>query len=123
MIVTAVPYDSSSGSSDRGKEAVLTDQPEHASALSGLARMGLVALQTELAGEAAKKNGKDAADARRALAVLKTVVNRTEGNTLVISAAVPVSTVAELVRKQSAKPQTATHRITRRRGRRPTRRH
>jgi hypothetical protein len=104
--------------------AVLTDQPEHASALSGLARLGLVALRTELAGEAARKNSKDAADARRALAVLKTVVNRTEGNTLVISAAVPVSTIAELVRKQSARPQTATHRTTRRRGRRrPTRRH
>ncbi|HYY95444.1 MAG TPA: hypothetical protein VE713_13070 [Pyrinomonadaceae bacterium] len=106
------------------RAALLTDQPEHASALSGLARMGLVALQTELAGEAAKKNNKDAADARRALSVLKTVVNRTEGSTLIISAAVPVSTVAELVRKQSAKQQTARHRTARRRGRRrPTRRH
>jgi hypothetical protein len=107
------------------RAALLTDQPEHASALSGLARMGLVALQTELAGEAAKKNNKDAADARRALSVLKTVVNRTEGSTLVISAAVPVSAIAELVRKQSAKQPktTARHRTTRRHGRRPTRRH
>jgi hypothetical protein len=105
------------------RAALLTDQPEHASALSGLARMGLVALQTELAGEAAKKNNKDAADARHALSVLKTVVNRTEGSTLIISAAIPVSAVAELVRKQSAKPQTTRHRTTRRRGRRPTRRH
>nr|MDQ5838681.1 hypothetical protein [Acidobacteriota bacterium] len=107
------------------RAALLTDQPEHASALSGLARMGLVALQTELAGEAAKKNNKDAADARRALSVLKTVVNRTEGSTLFISAAVPVSAIAELVRKQSAKQPatTARRRTTRRRGRRPTRRH
>jgi hypothetical protein len=88
--------------------------------------MGLVALQTELAGEAAKKNNKDAADARRALSVLKTVVNRTEGSTLVISAAVPVSAIAELVREQSAKQPTTTNRrrTTRRHGRRrPTRRH
>ena len=107
--------------------ALLTDQPEHASALSGLVRMGLVVLQTALAEEAAKKNSKDAADARRALSVLKTVVNRTEGSTLVISAAVPVSTVAALVRKQMAK-QTAANaakgRTTHRRGRRrPARRH
>jgi hypothetical protein len=109
------------------RASLLTDQPEHASALSGLARMGLVALQTELAADAAKKKGKDAADARRALSILKTVVNRTEGRTLVISAAVPVSAVAQLVREQSAKqtPKTnARHRRTRRHGRRrPTRRH
>lgn len=107
--------------------ALLTDQPEHASALAGLVRMGLVAAQTALSEEAAKPNSKDAEDARRALAVLKTVVNRTEGNTLVISATVPVSTVAELVRQQAAKQTTTTNtkpRTTRRRGRRrPRRRH
>ncbi len=107
------------------RAALLTDQPEHASALSGLARMGLVAFQTELAGEAAKKENKDAANARRVLSILKTVVNRTEGSTLFISAAVPVSVVAELVRKQSARqPATnARRRTTRRHSRRPTRRH
>jgi hypothetical protein len=107
--------------------ALLTDQPEHASALSGLARMGLVALQTSLAAEAAKKSGQDADDTRTALSVLRTVVNRTEGSTLVISAAVPVSTVAELVRKQMVKPTptTAAKGRTRRRTgrRRTTRRH
>ena len=107
--------------------ALVTDEPEHASALSGLIRMGLVALQTALAEEAAKKNSKDAADARNALNVLKTVVNRTEGGTLVVSAAVPVSTVAALVRKQMVKQPAATAakpRTTHRRGRRrSTRRH
>jgi hypothetical protein len=106
--------------------ALLTDAPEHASALNGLARMGLVGLQSVLAEEAAKQDSKDAPDARNALAVLKTVVNRTEGNTLVISAAVPVSTVAELVKKQMTKsPATTTKpRTTRRRLRRRTaRRH
>ena len=69
-----------------------------------------------------KKNSKDAPDARNALAVLKTVVNRTEGDTLVISAAVPVSTLAALVKKQMTKPPmtTARHRMTRRRLRRRT---
>jgi len=106
--------------------ALLTDQPEHASALNGLVRMGLVGLQAALAEEAAKKNSKDAPDARNALAVIKTVVNRTEGSTLVISAAVPVSTVAALVRKQMTKPPATTGRprTTRRRlRRRPTRTH
>jgi hypothetical protein len=108
--------------------ALLTDEPEHASALNGLVRMGLVALQAALAEEAAKKNSKDAADARTALGVLKTVVNRTEGSTLVISAAIPVSTVAELVRKQMVKQPATTAATTRRtlrrtRRRRTTRRH
>jgi hypothetical protein len=106
--------------------ALLTDQPEHASALSGLVRMGLVALQSALAKEAAKKNSKDADDARNVLAVIKTVVNRTEGSTLVISASVPVSTVAALVKKQMTKQPAATGkpRTTRRRlRRRPARRH
>jgi hypothetical protein len=106
--------------------ALLTDQPEHASALSGLVRMGLLALQSGLADEAAKTSGEAAADARLVLAVLKTVVNRTEGSTLVVSAAVPVSTVAALVRQQAAKQTKTTvkHRTTRRRlRRRPARRH
>lgn len=106
--------------------ALLTDQPEHASALSGLVRMGLVALQTSLTEDAAKQNNKDAANARTALGVLKTVVNRTEGSTLVISAAIPLSTVAELVRKQMLKPPAASAAggTRRRTGRgRATRRH
>ncbi|HST53591.1 MAG TPA: hypothetical protein VLJ61_16385 [Pyrinomonadaceae bacterium] len=84
--------------------SVLTDAPEHASAFSGLVRMGLFALQSELGQEAAKQNSKDAADARKALDVLKTVVNRTEGNTLVVSASVSQATVAEMVKEKTAKP-------------------
>lgn len=107
--------------------ALLTDEPEHASALNGLVRMGLVGLQAVLAEQAAKKNGKSAADARNALAVLKTVVNRTEGNALVLSATMPVSTVAALVNNQRAmKPPMIVNgrpRTTRRRSRRPTHTH
>jgi len=38
----------------------------------------------QLGQEAAKKNGKNAAEARQALTVLKTVVNRTDGSTLLV---------------------------------------
>jgi hypothetical protein len=105
--------------------SVLTDAPEHASAFSGLARMGLLALQSALGEEAAKKNSKDAADARKALDVLKTVVNRTDGSTLIISASVPQATVAEMVREKTAKPSTSQGTRTTRRTvrRRSTRRH
>ena len=107
------------------RASVLTDEPEHASAFSGLARMGLLALQVELGQEAAKKNSKNAADARKALTILKTVVNRTDGSTLTISASVPQATVAEFVREQKAKSSTPPKgRATRRAGRRrTTRRH
>jgi hypothetical protein len=84
--------------------ALLTDAPEHASAFSGLIRMGLLAAQTSLSQEVAKKTPKEGADARNALNVLKTLVNRTEGNTLLLSVSVPQATIAELVRKQMQKP-------------------
>jgi len=105
--------------------SVLTDAPEHASAFSGLARMGLLAFQSALGEEAAKKNSKDAADARKALDVLKTVVNRTDGSTLILSASVPQATVAEMAREKTAKPSTSQGTRTTRRTvrRRSTRRH
>jgi hypothetical protein len=100
--------------------SVLTDTPEHASAFSGLIRMGLLAAQTWLSQEAAKKKGKDAQQARTLLAALKTFVNRTEGNTLHLSFAVPQRSLNALVRNELMKkpaPTTAT-RPTRRRARR-----
>jgi len=104
--------------------SVLTDAPEHASAFSGLIRMGLFALQSELGEEAAKQNSRDAADARKALDVLKTVVNKTEGSTLVVSASVSQATVAELIKEKTAKPVATKPRTTRRTARRrTTRRH
>ncbi len=97
--------------------SVLTDAPEHASAFSGLVRMGLLAAQTGLNGEFAKMTPKhkDYAKARAALNVIKTFVNRTEGNTLILSASVPQKAVADLIReergsKKSASPQGATPR-------------
>jgi hypothetical protein len=100
--------------------ALLTDAPEHASAFSGLIRMGLLAAQTGMSQEVAKKTGPDAVQMRQALDTLKTVVNRTEGNTLHLSVSVSQKTVADLVRKQMVKgstPGKTRTPATRRRGR------
>jgi hypothetical protein len=83
--------------------SLLTDAPEHASAFSGLLRMGLLAAQTGLSQEVAKKSGPEAIQMRQALDALKTVVNRTEGPTLLLSVSVPQKSVADLIRKQMAK--------------------
>jgi hypothetical protein len=99
--------------------SVLTDAPEHASAFSGLIRMGLLAAQTALNSEAAKQTPrhKDYAKTRAALNTLKSLVNRTEGNTLLLSVSVPQKTVHDLVKKEMA-PKTATPTTApRRRGR------
>jgi hypothetical protein len=100
--------------------SVLTDSPEHASAFSGLVRMGLIAAQTGLSREAAQKKGKDAQQARTLLAALKTFVNRTEGNTLHLSFAVPQRALNALVRSELTKKSApaASARPTRRRARR-----
>ena len=102
--------------------AVLTDAPEHASAYSGLVRMGLMAAQTALSAEAAKQTPrhKDYKRTRAALNTIKTFVNRTEGNTLILSASVPQAAVAEFIKQEMApaKPKPAPRRTTRRRGRR-----
>ncbi|MDT7778059.1 MAG: hypothetical protein QOC99_571 [Acidobacteriota bacterium] len=100
--------------------ALLTDAPEHASAFSGLIRMGLLAAQTGMSQEIAKKRGPEADQMRQALDTLKTLVNRTDGNTLHLSVSVSQKTVADLVRKEMVKtpPTTKTGpRTTRRRGR------
>jgi hypothetical protein len=102
--------------------AVLTDAPEHASAFSGLIRMGLLAAQTGLNAEAAKQTPKhkDYAKTQTGLAALKTFVNRTDGNTLHLSVSVPQKTVAQLVRQEMAKKPaaaTTTKPAPRRRGR------
>ncbi|HEX7317095.1 MAG TPA: hypothetical protein VF297_24565 [Pyrinomonadaceae bacterium] len=93
--------------------SLLADSPEHASAFSGLIRMGLLAAQTGLNSEAAKQTPKhkDYARTRAALAALKAFVNRTEGNTLLLSVAFPQKTIHDLARKEmapSSKAATAT---------------
>ena len=102
--------------------SVLADTPEHASAFSGLVRMGLLAAQTGLSSEAAKQTPKhkDYAKTRSALDALKGFVNRTEGNTLHLGVSVPQAVVADLVKKEMARKPAATARP--RAGRRPRRR-
>ena len=100
--------------------SVLTDTPEHASAFSGLVRMGLLAAQTGLSSEAAKqtRKHKDYAKTRAALDAIKGFVNRTEGNTLLLSVSVPQKVVNDLV-KNEMKPSKQAQPTTspRRRGR------
>jgi hypothetical protein len=96
--------------------SLLADTPEHASAFSGLVRMGLLAAQTGLSSEAAKlkPKDKDYVRARAALDSLKTFVNRTDGNTLLLSVSVPQKEVNDMVRSEMApkptKPTTAPRR-------------
>ena len=93
--------------------SLLTDAPEHASAFSGLVRMGLLAAQTGLSAEAAKQTPKhkDYAQTRAALDAIKTVVNRTEGNTLLLSFSLPQKAVNDLMKKEwvtkKARPTTS----------------
>ena len=89
--------------------AVLTDAPEHASAFSGLVRMGLLAAQTALSQEAAKQTPKhkDYAKTQAALNVVKSFVNRTDGSTLHLSASVPQKALADLIRQEMKKPGAA----------------
>lgn len=99
--------------------AVMTDQPEHANAFSGLIRMGQAFAENALREAAAKSTGKDAVRAREGLAVLSTAVNRAEGNTLLLRVSVPQKTVAKLLKdEKKATPTTNTRRRTRRTARR-----
>jgi hypothetical protein len=99
--------------------SVLTDSPEHASAFSGLVRMGLLAAQTGLSSEAAKQTPrhKDYARTRAGLDALKGFVNRTEGNTLLLSVSVPQKAVHDLVKKEMASRPSKPTTQPRRRGR------
>jgi hypothetical protein len=87
--------------------------------------MGLLAAQTALSAEAAKQTPthKDYKRTRAALDTIKTFVNRTEGNTLILRATASQQAVSELIKQEFApakpavkpKPKAPT---TRRRGRR-----
>ena len=99
--------------------SVLTDAPEHASAFSGLVRMGVLAAQTALSSAAAKQTPrhKDYAQTRAGLDAIKSFVNRTEGNTLLLSVSLPQKTVHDLVRKEMASKAAKPTTQPRRRGR------
>lgn len=98
--------------------AVTTDQPEHASAFSGLVRMGQAFAENMLREAASKSKGRDAARAREGLALLSTAVNRTEGSTLVLRVSVPQKTVINMINEERSKGVKKPLRTTRRRTRR-----
>jgi len=90
--------------------SLLTDAPEHASAFSGLIRMGLLAAQTALNSQAVKQTPrhKDFIKTRAALDAIKTVVNRTEGNTLLFSMSLPTKVVMDSLRQELSGGKPAT---------------
>ena len=99
--------------------AVTTDMPEHASAFSGLVRMGQAFMENMLREQASKSKGKDAARARAGLAVLASAVNRTEGNTLVLRVSAPQKSVLDMLKDEMGKgDKKPLRRNTRRRARR-----
>lgn len=102
------------------KAAVHTDSAEHASAISGLIQTGLAAAETGIKSELSRKRGKNAQEARSALAALRTFTNTTEGNTVLLGFSVPQRTIAALVKKNMAASPAgkATRAATRRRARR-----
>lgn len=96
--------------------AVTADQPEHASAFSGIVRMGQTFVESMLRETMSKSKGREALRARQQLAMLTSAVNRTDGNTLFLRISVPQKTVIDMVREETAKKVTAT------KGKRPVRR-
>lgn len=99
--------------------AVTTDMPEHASAFSGLVRMGQVFAENMLREAASKSKGTDALRAREGLAMLTSAVNRTEGNMLVLRISVPQKTIFNMVKEEMGKgSKKPVRRNTRRRTRR-----
>lgn len=104
--------------------AVTTDQPEHASAFSGLVRMGQTLAENMLRDALSKAKGKDAVRARQGLAMLESAVNRTDGNTLFLRVSVPQQTVIDMVKEQREKAEDRDFEkfIPKKPARRPTRR-
>ena len=99
--------------------AVTTDQPEHASTFSGLVRMGQAFAENMLRDALSKAKGKDAVRAREGLAVLRSAVNRTEGNTLFLRVSVPQKTVFRIIDEDRPKgAKKPVRKATRRRARR-----
>lgn len=99
--------------------AVTTDAPEHASAFSGLVRMGQTFAENLLRDSLSKAKGKDAVRARQGLAMLASAVNRAEGDTLFLRVSMPQQVIMDLVKEERAKGvKKPVRRTTRRRLRR-----
>ena len=100
------------GAADFGVQTILrTDKPEDARAISGLAALGLGAVEQGLQKDAAAaKTAKARADARKFLGVLKSVGNDVRENEVSFSVSAPQATIAELVRQNTAPAKPAPRR-------------
>ena len=89
-----------------------TERPEDARALSGLVDLGVAAVEGEVNKDLSKaKTAKARADARKMLALLKSVGNTTRDRDLTLSVSVAQTTVADFVKGVSA-PKPAPKRTT-----------
>ncbi|HEV2704968.1 MAG TPA: hypothetical protein VGV59_03530 [Pyrinomonadaceae bacterium] len=101
---------------DFGVHSVVgTDTPEHARALNGMISMGIGALRAavekDMADDAKAKNTKDLPINRAVLAAVSRTTNTANGTEIQLSTTVPQTTIAELVRAQTAPkaaPKTGT---------------
>ena len=110
------------GPAEFGLQAtVRTERPEDARSLSGLIDFGVAALEGEIKKDLAKaKTVKARADARKLLALLKSLGNTARDRDLTLSLGVAQTTVADFVREMSAPPKKPP--APRRRGRAAQRR-
>lgn len=108
---------------DFGVQATLrAERPEDARALSGLVDFGVAALEGEINKDVARaKTAKARADARKMLALLKSLSNTANERDLTLGLSVAQATVADFVRQMAAptptpkKPAAAPRRRARRR--------
>jgi hypothetical protein len=87
------------------RAAVLADSPEHASAISGLVRMGLTMAESAALSDIERKRRKPAESrqSRMALDAIRKFINRTEGSTVILGGSIPQRHVAEFVQKEFIK--------------------
>jgi hypothetical protein len=94
-----------------------TDTPENARSLNGMVSMGIGALRAaverDIAEDAKAKNTKDLPINRAVLAAVSRITNTATGNEIQLSTSVPQTTVAELVRSQTAPKATPKTTATR----------
>lgn len=89
--------------------AVQTDNAEHANAISGMVRMGLMAAESAIKADIERKRDKpkEAQQAQMALNAISNFINRTEGDTVRLGLSIPQKTLADLIKKNHTPPAAA----------------
>ncbi|MCA1591666.1 MAG: hypothetical protein LC754_03250 [Acidobacteria bacterium] len=85
------------------RAAIQLDNAEHASALSGIVRMGLMAAENAIGEDLKKKRGHQA-EAQAAMLALRSFTNTTQGDVVLLGTSVPQKTVAALVKQNTSPP-------------------